>query len=255
MKNAKNTAENYLFEAASRYFDEIDEALVKATLPDGRTIMVDDEDYESVEDMQPDNEFTGDDEVEPVARPAAYTGAATKAKARAAAKAADTANFEASGESAEFNALIPRIESAIQVCAKAMLDAGELEKLEDGSWYIAPASLANMQAGIFKQIVVPAIKQSGQPMNNSPIRFAWEKFIGWRGVKQNKLLAFKNKVAAAATAATTTKKGSKKKLTDSCEFDKLANKYVNEALMYAYSNRYDVSLAEANKMFVVNDIL
>lgn len=263
MKTAKNKAENYLYEAASRYFDEIDEALVKATLPDGRTIMVDDEDYESIEDMQPDDEFAGDDEIAPASRPAAYTGAATKAKARAAAKAIDAANFEASGESDEFNALIPRITDAIQVCTKALLDNGELEKLEDGSWYVAPATLANMQAGIFKSIVAPAIKQAGQPMNNSPIRFAWEKFIGWRGVKQNKLLAFKNKVTAAATAATAaTKKADKKKadkkkaaIPESCEFNKLAYKYVNEALKYAYSDRYGVSLAEANKMFIVKDII
>lgn len=260
MKTLKNKAEKYLYEAASRYFDEassLDEKLVTATLPDGRKITVDDEDYDYGETMVNFDDIgdTEDGDYKQAAAvsdgPVKYTGKATKAAARAAAKAADAANFAAAGESAKFNALIPRITDAIQVCAKALLDNGEIEKLEDGTWYVSHATLAKMQDSIFKQIVAPAIKQAKQPMNNSPIRFAWEKFIGWRGVKQNKLLAFKNKVTAAADAAV------KKEDTipESCEFDKLAHKYVNEALKYAYSDRYGVSLAEANKMFIVKDII
>jgi len=107
-------------------------------------------------------------------------------------------------------------------------------------------------------------------MNNSPIRAAWENYIGWRNSKGAKLAALKKSVYASATAAEeaeaaaeaaaaeaakkTAKNGSRKK-NESSEFAKTLNKYVNEALAYAYSDRYGVTLTEANKMFVVNDMI
>jgi len=164
MKNNKLLAENYLFEAASRYFEEdsINEKTVLVTLPDGRKVAVDDEDYESLEDVSAD-EYLGD--IDPEERPgsfrtAGYTGAATRLANRAAFKAADAerynANLEAGSET--FKSLIPSINSMIQAAAKAALDQKALVKQSDGSWYISQDSANQIQDAIWRKIVAPAIK-------------------------------------------------------------------------------------------------
>lgn len=116
--HSKLLAEKYLYKAASRFFDESDqlsEKLVNATLPDGRVIELDDEDYESLEDVQPKvalgkGETAEEDTVaQGPARPAKYIGH-IRAAAAANAKRADSYTQRAADGQAEYEKLMPEIE-------------------------------------------------------------------------------------------------------------------------------------------------
>ena len=267
MKNKKLLAENYLYEAAARFFEEED-----GTLNERSVTIIDHETGEEVEADIPDElaktlklasyaKMRGEDSLVGQDDVISAMEAPVAGKARAAARTADKERYSANvaAGSETFKNLIPTIKSKIQAAAKAAFDQEALVQLDDGSWYISQGAANQIQDAIFKSVIAPAIRSAGETMNNSPIRAAWEDFIGWRAAKGSKLLKLKNKIYADADKlaeeepAETVEESCT--ISSSSEFAKMLNKYVNETLAYAYSTRYGVTLTEANKMFIVKDIL
>lgn len=298
----KLLAEQYLYNAAARFFEEpdcvelaqmneskkLDEKLVTATLPDGRVIEVDDDDYESLADASAD-EYLGDiapeDRPAPVAR---YTGAASRAAAKAAALAKSTSNFATRTEAGQeiFNTYIkPKLDVAIKDAAKMAIEDGLIAYDQEGQYWDASgldfAVLRAIQNDKLWPVFNQAARENGlSTVDKNKALAAYKSYLGHQANlggdnRYNTLKRMMTKdaatakvapaeeapaeapvapVAEAPVAPAPKKKRSRKKVAESA-FIKDFFKACNEVLAEEYSERYDVSLDEATKMFILNDTL
>ena len=303
----KLLAEQYLYEAASRFFEEpdcvelaqmneskkLDEKLVRASLPDGRTVMIDDDDYENFSypaDTSAD-EYLGDDvddvHVQP-GLPMRYTGAASKAAAKAAALAKSTSNFATRTEAGQeiFNTYIkPKLDVAIKDAAKMAIEDGLIAYDQEGQYWDASGLDFSVLRAIQNDKLWPVFNQAARENGLSTVDknkalAAYKSYLGHQAnlggdTRYNTLKRMMTKDAATAKVAPAEeapveapvapveeapvtpapkKKRSRKKVAESA-FVKDFFKACNEVLAEEYSERYDVSLDEATKMFILNDTL
>lgn len=259
-KLLQRRAEKRLLEAATRYFEEpdcveksarkLDEKLVKATLDDGRVVYVDDEDYDWNEVrhtadgrvLDDDEEYDG--EITPVMT-GKYSGKASALAAKNALKAkrleiVNNANSDA------FNKIVPEIEDEIKNYAQEIVDTGDFQKLTFGD-------IKDKQDEMYRTIVAPYCKTLGRS-ESIACRRAWEKYIGWVTANPaDKLKPFMSKIKDQIKSSLTSHK-SKAKRNESA-FAKTFFKALNEKMARMYANKYDISLKEANKMFIIKNIL
>lgn len=258
-KELKVKAEQRLFEAASRYFEEPDcvekaklnEKMVLATLPDGRKISINDEDYTWKFSDADANEYTGEDEPsELLPEPTAgeFTGAASR-------RAASAANFDrkagivAKAESNVFNTLLPKIEAATKFIIKQKIADGTFKPVGTGHWAIPGNAGKAIQNEIYYKIVEPKWKELGGARNPAAtaLRRSWERWTG--EYDKPKYTTMQGRVYDLTPEVG----GTVKK--ESTEFDKMLYKAMNEHLTHLYSEKYNVCLTEANKMFIVDDVI
>ena len=258
-KELKLKAEQRLFEAASRYFEEPDcvekaqlnEKMVVATLPDGRKISINDEDYTWKFSDADANEYTGEDdpsELLPEPTAGEFTGVASK-RAANAAKFDKKAGIVAAAESDVFNALLPKIEAATKFIIKQKIDDGTFKPVGTGHWAIPTNAGKAIQNEIYYKIVNPKWKELGGARNPAAtaLRRAWERWTGEYDkpkkytTMQGRVYDLTSEVGEAANESTA--------------FDKMLYKAMNEQLTHLYSEKYNVCLTEANKMFIVDDII
>lgn len=266
-KELKLKAEQRLFEAASRYFEEPDcvekaklnEKMIQATLDDGRKITIDDEDYTwkfSDADIKGTSveadEYLGEDEpsslLPPPAATGEYTGAAAK-RAANAAKATRKAGIVAKSESDVFNSMLPEIEAATRYIIKQKIDDGTFKPVGTGHWIIPSNAGKSVQNAIYYKLIEPKWKEMGGQQNPvaSAFRRSWERWTGQYddpkfGAMQGRIYDLTPEVAKSGK-------------NESSEFNKLMYKAMNEHLTHLYSEKYNVCLTEANKMFIVDDVI
>lgn len=275
-KLLQHRAEKRLFEAVTRYLEEpdcveksakkLDEKLVKATLEDGRVVYIEDEDYDWNEVrhaadgrvLADDEEYDG--EITPVIT-GKYSGkaAAHAAKNAMRAKRLETVN---AANSEAFEEILPKIEKAIDAFAQKAIANDIITEIDDGYYAIdryvnvnghKVNTIFDFQDKIFKNIVAPYCKTLDR-VDALACRRAWEKYIGF--ITENpkdKLKPFAVKlnkqINSIKRGATSTKKRNES------AFAKTLFKAINEKLARKYAAKYDVSLNEANKMFIVKNIL
>lgn len=291
----KLLAEQALYNAAARFFEEpdsvelaqineskdkdaaqLDEKMVNATLPDGRVITVDDEDYESIADASAD-EYLGD--VPPEDRPAPvakYTGAASKAAAKAAATARSTANFGTRSEAGQelFNTQVkPALDAMIKKVADVLVKTGRITYDEEGQYWEVALDFPKLRA-IQAENLWPVFKDATAGLGKIERDKALAAYKAYLGHQANlggandysplKRMLKADAVAAAAPAeeapveaapAPAPKKKRSKKVKVESAFVNDLFKAINEALAAEYAERYNVSLDEASSMFIVNDTL
>lgn len=261
-KELKLKAEQRLFEAASRYFEELD-CVEKAKLhektlidPDtGKKYTIDDEIlYNATLDKGETRDRFGVASDEPIDSADAidYKFQSDNAKAAATAKAANItrkAGIVAKAESEEFNALLPEIEAATRYIIKQKIDDGTFKPVGTGHWVIPSNAGKVVQNAIYYKVVEPKWKELGG--QKSPIatalRRSWERWTGQYddpkfGAMQGRIYDLTPEIAGSAK-------------NESSEFSKLMYKAMNEHLTHLYSEKYNVCLTEANKMFIVDDVI
>lgn len=264
----KLLAEKYLYDAASRFFEEPDcvelaqmneskkltEKRMQITDPDtGKSFFADVPDSILYQAKLADDAFEemGEEDFTAAAEPAVL------AKRIAAKKDADTARFNANtaGENAYFTKLLPRINAEIAKVAEDGVKSGEV-KQQDGTWFVDPQWAFKAQDKIYRTVVAPVVRQAGGAVGRA-LRDSWEAFIGWRGGRGFKLAKFKNAVTKYANdnieVVDDTDVDTAADIQDSCEFGKRLFANINETLKKMYAERYDVTLDEASKMFIVDD--
>lgn len=266
-KELKLKAEQRLFEAASRYFEEPDcvekaklnEKMVQATLPDGRKITVNDEDYTwkfNDADIAGTNveadEYLGEDDPNSLLPDPAATGEFTGAASRRAANAAKfdkKAGIVANAESDVFNALLPKIEAATKFIIKQKIADGTFKPVGTGHWAIPTNAGKAIQNEIYYKIVHPKWKELGGARNPAAtaLRRAWEKWTG--EYDKPKYTTMQGRVYDLTPEVG----GDVKK--ESTKFNKMLYKAMNEHLTHLYSEKYNVCLTEANKMFIIDDVI
>lgn len=260
----KLLAEKHLYDAASRFFDEEDttkrlsEKIVQATLPDGRKIEVDDEDYESLEDVSPKVAYGEDDKpvdgdvAQGPMRIAKYTGAARKNTARTAAAARYTARVEAGKEI--YNQLADEIHEVVEDFAKEQIAKGRIAYDDDTEeWVIANDDvratrmlLTMLQTKVNNEVIKPAKANLTKSEQDALVAAFSVDFTNPYFIKDQP--AFK---------------GTKRILKKTLNGLKLNTETVKEMFLAAcdkilaekYAKRYNVKLSEAKKMFVLNDKL
>ena len=263
-KLLQHRAEKRLLEAATRYFEEPDhiaskklnEKLVKATLDDGRVVYIEDEDYDwnevrhAADDgriIDDDDEYDG--ETTPVLT-GKYSGKASTLAAKKAVKAnrlnaVNTANSEA------FNEIVPKIEKAINMFAKEAIANDAITEIDDGYYAIDKRSVFDIQNQIYNKIVAPYCKTLNRA-DSAACRRAWEKYIGF--VVENPKDKLKSFALKLNKQINSIQRGSTAAKNEST-FVKKFFKAINEKMARAYAAKYDVSLNEANKMFIIKNIL
>ena len=274
----KMLAEKYLYKTASRFFDESDnveqlsEKTVQATLPDGRTIDVEDEDYESLEDVAPRtgaDQYLGDVDTDDDisddefrmgknVRVAKYTGAA---KNKAAAERMK--NKTAIGQE-EYDRLAPAINKGVEIYVNRLLDSDENPikyRRQTGEWEVP-----NLNSPIGKKIYSGLIQfilgnvinkyienkgytRLGKTANAIKsafyIDFGWPDWVDKAGMDKSQ------NYRGAQSYVAKVLKGDKKDTNESVR--KRLISACNKALTERYAKRYNVSMKEANKMFIIND--
>lgn len=260
MKNTKLLAEQYLFNTAARYFsdyNELDEKVVtdargvKYDIPDdvlaGGVVTHLSRATQNIEDVD-----TDDDPLE-FADQIAVTDDQLANRAKASFKAAGMAKnaerFAANTatENPAFTALIPAIRASFVTGANAAVQAeaiyctGDTKDAMD--WVIPGATLRRIQDVTYHKVILPAIERAADAKAGRAIRDNWEKYIG---INAPKGLKFKPVEKIVRGVVTGTISESSRCVKDMC-------KAIDEALTQMYSERYNVSLSEANKMFIVND--
>lgn len=257
-KELKLKAEQRLFEAASRYFEEPDcvekAQLKEKTLVDpdtGKKYTIDDEIlYNATLDKGEDRDEYGIATDEPIDSTAAidYKFKSEIAKANAA-KLAKRAGIVANAESDVFNALLPKIEAATKFIIKQKIDDGTFKPVGTGHWAIPTNAGKAIQNEIYYKIVHPKWKELGGARNPvaTALRRAWERWTG--EYDKPKYTTMQGRVYDLTPEVG----GDVKK--ESTEFNKMLYKAMNEHLTHLYSEKYNVCLTEANKMFIVDDII
>lgn len=256
-KELKLKAEQHLFEAAARYFEEPDcvekAQLKEKTLVDpdtGKKYTIDDEIlYNATLDKGEDRDEYGEIG-EPIDSTAAidYKFKSEIAKANAA-KVAKRAGVVANAESDVFNALLPKIEAATKFIINQKISDGTFKSVGTGHWAIPSNAGKDIQNEIYYKIVHPKWKELGGARNPAAtaLRRAWERWTGEYDkpkkytTMQGRLYDLTSEVGEAANESTA--------------FDKMLYKAMNEQLSHLYSEKYNVCLTEANKMFIVDDII
>ena len=257
-KELKLKAEQRLFEAAARYFEEPDcvekAQLKEKTLVDpdtGKKYTIDDEIlYNATLDKGEDRDEYGIAADEPIDSTGAidYKFKSEIAKANAA-KVAKRAGVVANAESDVFNALLPKIEAATKFIINQKIKDGTFKPVGTGHWAIPSNAGKDIQNEIYYKIVNPEWKKLGGARNPdaTALRRAWEKWTGEYDkpkkytTMQGRVYDLTSEVGEAANESTA--------------FDKMLYKAMNEQLTHLYSEKYNVCLTEANKMFVVDDII
>lgn len=255
-KKLKLKAEQCLFEAAARYFEEPDcvekAQLKEKTLVDpdtGKKYIIDDEIlYNATLEKGEDRDEYGY-QVEPIDSTAAidYKFKSEIAKANAA-KVAKRAGIVANAESDVFNALLPKIEAATKFIIKQKISDGTFKPVGTGHWAI-PSNAGNaIQNEIWFKIVKPKWNELGGARNPAAtaLRRSWEKWTGEYDkpkytTMQGRVYDLTSEVGEVANESTA--------------FDKMLYKAMNEHLTHLYSEKYNVCLTEANKMFIIDDII
>ena len=250
-KELKLKAEQRLFEAAARYFEEPD-CVEKAQLKE-KTLV----------DPDTGKKYTIDDEIlynatlekgivtdEPIDSTGAidYKFKSEIAKANAA-KVAKRADIVANAESDVFNALLPKIEAATKFIINQKIKDGTFKPVGTGHWAIPSNAGKDIQNEIYYKIVAPKWKELGGARNPAAtaLRRAWEKWTGEYDkpkkytTMQGRVYDLTSEVGEAANESTA--------------FDKMLYKAMNEQLTHLYSEKYNVCLTEANKMFIVDDVI
>jgi len=257
-KELKLKAEQRLFEAASRYFEEPDcvekAQLKEKTLVDpdtGKKYTIDDEIlYNATLDKGEDRDEYGIATDEPIDSADAidYKFKSDIAKANAA-KVAKRAGVVANAESDVFNALLPKIEAATKFIIKQKIADGTFKPVGTGHWAIPTNAGKAIQNEIYYKIVHPKWKELGGARNPAAtaLRRAWERWTG--EYDKPKYTTMQGRVYDLTPEVG----GDVKK--ESTEFNKMLYKAMNEQLTHLYSEKYNVCLTEANKMFVVDDII
>ena len=257
-KELKLKAEQRLFEAASRYFEEPDcvekAQLKEKTLVDpdtGKKYTIDDEIlYNATLDKGEDRDEYGIATDEPIDSADAidYKFKSDIAKANAA-KVAKRAGIVANAESDVFNALLPKIEAATKFIIKQKIADGTFKPVGTGHWAIPSNAGKAIQNEIYYKIVHPKWKELGGARNPvaTALRRAWEKWTG--EYDKPKYTTMQGRVYDLTPEVG----GDVKK--ESTEFNKMLYKAMNEHLTHLYSEKYNVCLTEANKMFIVDDII
>lgn len=259
-KELKLKAEQNLFEAASRYFEEPDcvekaqqaKMLKETTLytKSGTPVEIPDELYNKIFTPNPLGDLAGDDFGEPdtdvlqadmgdTADEIKYSNAVAAdlraaAREKAAAKIAETDN-EA------FNQLVPKIEKFLTGYVKKAVEQSAIKSVGKGHWEIPQACVKDANNAVWKYVIDPAyraVMQSQGKKAAADFRRGWVKYSGFGtglgGLKDAMMDALYVKESA---------------------FFKAMNKALNETLTSMYSEKYNVCLSEANKMFIVNDII
>ena len=250
-KELKLKAEQRLFEAAARYFEEPD-CVEKAQLKE-KTLV----------DPDTGKKYTIDDEIlynatlekgivtdEPIDSAGAidYKFKSDIAKANAA-KRDKRAGIVANAESDVFNSLLPKIEAATKFIINQKIEDGTFKSVGTGHWAIPSNAGKAIQNEIYYKIVNPTWKELGGARNPeaTALRRAWEKWTGEYDkpkkytTMQGRVYDLTSEVGEAANESTA--------------FDKMLYKAMNEQLTRLYSEKYNVCLTEANKMFIVDDII
>ena len=259
-KELKLKAEQRLFEAASRYFEEPDcvekAQLKEKTLVDpdtGKKYTIDDEILynATLEKGGEDRDEYGIATDEPIDSTAAidYKFKSEIAKANAA-KLDKRASIVANSESDVFNALLPKIEAATKFIINQKIEDGTFKPVGTGHWAIPSNAGKEIQNEIYYKIVHPKWKELGGARSPAAtaLRRSWEKWTGEYD-KPKKYTTMQGRVYDL-----TPEVGGEVK-NESTEFDKMLYKAMNEQLSHLYSEKYNVCLTEANKMFIVDDII
>lgn len=250
-KELKLKAEQRLFEAAARYFEEPDcvekAQLKEKTLVDpdtGKKYIIDDE---ILYNATLEKGIVTD---EPIDSTGAidYKFKSDIAKANVA-KRAKRASIVANSESDVFNALLPKIEAATKFIIKQKIADGTFKPVGTGHWAIPSNAGKNIQNEIYYKIIAPKWKELGGARNPeaTALRRSWEKWTGEYDTPK-KYTTMQGRVYDLTPEVGGTK-------TESTAFDKMLYKAMNEQLTHLYSEKYNVCLTEANKMFIVDDII
>lgn len=257
-KELKLKAEQRLFEAAARYFEEPDcvekAQLKEKTLVDpdtGKKYTIDDEIlYNATLEKGEDRDEYNVAIDEPIDSTAAidYKFKSEIAKANAA-KLNKRAGIVANAESDVFNALLPKIEAATKFIIKQKIADGTFKPVGTGHWAIPSNAGKDIQNEIYYKIVNPKWKELGGARNPeaTALRRSWEKWTGEYD-KPKKYTTMQGRVYDLTPEVGGTK-------TESTAFGKMLYKAMNEQLTHLYSEKYNVCLTEANKMFIVDDII
>lgn len=278
----KLLAEQYLYTAASRFFDEeptiveakkekkLDEKMVTATLADGRKIIVNDEDYTWRFGQSDANEYTGEDEpnanLEEPGTPGEFTGAATAAANRdlAKQKAATSFGDRATAGQAIYDQLAGEINTVVKEFANEQIEKGRIAYDEDlGEWVIAnddPKSiktlLSMLEVKVYTDVIKPAKANLKKSQQDALLATFHKTFTNPAHVKDGtpafkgaKLLLKKalNSMSESAQGAEETFELDTEALAET--FYKTCNTVLSEM----YAERYGVELDEASKMFILKD--
>lgn len=254
-KELKLKAEQRLFEAAARYFEEPDcvekAQLKEKTLVDpdtGKKYTIDDEILynATLEKGEARDEYSvaTDEPIDPTAA-FNYKFKSDSAKAQLNKRADIVAN----AESDVFNALLPKIEAATKFIIKQKIADGTFKPVGTGHWAIPSNAGKVIQNEIYYKIINPKWKELGGARNPeaTALRRSWEKWTGEYD-KPKKYTTMQGRVYDLTPEVGGTK-------TESTAFDKMLYKAMNEQLTHLYSEKYNVCLTEANKMFIVDDII
>lgn len=252
-KKLKLKAERRLFEAAARYFDEPDcvekAQLKEKTLVDpdtGKKYIIDDEILynATLEKGEVRDDYDVPEPIDPTAA-FSYKLKSDSAKAQRNRRAGIVAN----AESDVFNELLPKIEAATKFIIKQKISDGTFKPIGTGHWAIPNNAGKAIQNEIYYKIVNPKWKELGGARNPAAtaLRRAWEKWTGEYDTPK-KYTTMQGRVydLTSEVGGTTT---------ESTAFDKMLYKAMNEQLTHLYSEKYNVCLTEANKMFIVDDII
>lgn len=247
-KELKLKAEQHLFEAAARYFEEPDcvekAQLKEKTLVDpdtGKKYTIDDE---ILYNATLEKGIETDEPIDPTAH-FNYKFKSDSAKAQRNKRAGIVAN----AESDVFSALLPKIEAATKFIIKQKISDGTFKPVGTGHWAIPSNAGKDIQNEIYYKIVNPKWKELGGARNPeaTALRRSWERWTGEYD-KPKKYTTMQGRVydLTSEVGGTTT---------ESTAFDKMLYKAMNEQLTHLYSEKYNVCLTEANKMFIVDDII
>jgi len=216
-KELKLKAEQNLFEAAARYFEEPDcvekaqqaKMLKETTLytKSGTPVEIPDELYNKIFTPNPLGDLAGDDFGEP-----------------------DTDVLQADmGDTAD------------EIKYANSVEQGAIKSVGKGHWEIPQACVKDANNAVWKYVIDPAyraVMQSQGKKAAADFRRGWVKYSGFGtglgGLKDAMMDALYVKESA---------------------FFKAMNKALNETLTSMYSEKYNVCLSEANKMFIVNDVI
>lgn len=268
--------EQKLFEATARYFNESSELDEKRIVAQDGTVYDVPDQY-----LQPTELGTasGDEENDPDAIPVATaqtinTNAVGK-DLKTAARTANTAAWRervANATSAAFDSVKPQIESVIEKAAAYCLKNGIVAYDTDTeSWSVDSKNLrafANKliwggddKQGIYSKIIVPQMMAAGKGSKASAaIKQSFMNFADTEKTGTDKYKSIISKLVKYAkeqAEPVKTESANLQSYVNAINEDavKLLFKAFNDGLAKLYSERYKVSLDEANKMFVVNDRL
>jgi hypothetical protein len=274
MDNKKNKllAENYLFTAASRFFEEpdcvelaqmneskkLDEKRMQITDPDtGKSFFADVPDSVLYQAKLADyaSEEMGEEDFTTAAEPAVLAKRTAVAKANNAAKFAPRVEAGAS----IFAKFKPEIDKIIKDAAKDAFDSGALT-FNGKSWRCPGINkiLKQLEHDIFLDVIKP--QQNVLKKDYPALRAAYFAYIGHpSNIGGNTGLEdLEDKFLTAADDVKNEPEADDVKnepeVTETAEFEEAFHRACNDVLAEQYATRYNVTLNEAIKMFIVDDI-